>query len=177
MARAVYIFQCKVRLLLPLQIDRVVLGFLQLSLDTVLTYFLARPPVVGYLLHLSFIPQGERWDVSLQNTLWRAWGSTGLEEQRRDASGRSCAVGQSWEGAGGKCGHSVVLLACHTGWKQHFFLEHLWGDQWQKVVSFWQLNSLLLSIPLGKSFASACNLHGSILTSFNIPRNLSSSLH
>ena len=75
MTRAVYVFLCEVRLLLPLQIDHVVLGFLLLiiarsrlllRLDTVLTCFLGRPPVLGYLLHLPFISQGGRWDVSLQ---------------------------------------------------------------------------------------------------------------
>lgn len=105
--RAVYVFLCRVRLLLPLQIDHVVLGFLLLTvascllrhLDTVLTCFLGRPPVLRYLLHLPVIPQGGRWDMSLQNSPWRAWGWTGLEEQSRDEAGRSCAVGQSWEGA------------------------------------------------------------------------------
>lgn len=79
--RAVQVFLCKVRLLLPMQIDHVVLGFLLLTiarsclllhLDTVLTCFLGRPPVLVYFLHLSFVPQGERRDVSLQNTPWRA---------------------------------------------------------------------------------------------------------
>lgn len=104
--RAVYAFLCKLRLLLPLQIDHVVLGFLLLTvvscllcyLDTVLTCFLGRPPVLQYLLHLPVIPQGGRWDMSLQNSPWRAWGWTGLEEQSRDEAGRSYAVGQSWEG-------------------------------------------------------------------------------
>ena len=132
--RAVYVFLCKVRLLLPLQIDHVMLGFLLLiiarsclllRLDTVLTCFLGRPPVLGYLL--PFISQGGRWDVSLQkdpgeHEAGQAW--------RNKAGMRLAGAVQwdSWEGAGGRSGHSLVLLACHSGWKQHLFLEGLWGD-------------------------------------------------
>ena len=173
------VFFCKVRLLLPLQVDRVVLGFLWLTvaksclllhLDTVPTCCLGRPPVLGYLLHVFFIPQWGRWDVSLQNTPWRAWGWTGLEEWSRDEAGRSCAGRQNWEGAGGIREQSWVLLACHSGSLGWLVVKGSASPDSLMAHCFQFLLAGALHLPATFSEASSPHL-------FKLPRNLLSSLH
>lgn len=48
-----------------------------------------------------------------------------LEEQSRGETGRSRAVGKSWEGVWGR---TVMLLLCHERWKEHLFLWDLQGN-------------------------------------------------